>query len=90
MVGFHFFKLDTLPVRKFVHTLAHHNITKTTILPKRQDIIKSSHHEDYKIVLTFEWFGSAFLSMSVQSLAILADRIMTHAHDFLQSRVLLV
>jgi hypothetical protein len=40
-------------------------------------MLKSSHHEDFGIVLIFVWFGDVFLSMSVQKLAILADLIST-------------
>ena len=38
---------------------------------------QSSHHENYRTVLTFGWFGGACLSMSAQKLAILADPIWT-------------
>jgi hypothetical protein len=37
---------------------------------------KSSHYEDLGIVLTFGWFGGAFMSMSAQKPAIFADPIL--------------
>ena len=38
---------------------------------------KSSDNEDYKAALTFGWFGSVFLSVSMHKLPILADPVLT-------------
>ena len=48
---------------------------KQPFFPNVKTVPQSSHHENYRTVLTFRWFGGAFLSMSAQKLAILADPI---------------
>ena len=52
-------------------------ISKQPFCPKAKAAAKSSHNKDFEGALTFGWFGGAFVSMSVQKLAILADPILT-------------
>jgi len=70
-------RLDT-PCRhiyaQFLHTFT---ATKTSPFHNVKTCAKSSHHEDFAHALIFGWFGDAFLSTSVQKLAILADPILT-------------
>jgi hypothetical protein len=47
-------------------------LPKQPFHPKVKAAAKSSHHEDFAGALTFGWLRGAFLSMSVQKLAILA------------------
>jgi hypothetical protein len=54
------------------------NATKTAIPFNVKTVPQSSHHGDLGIVLTFfGWFDGAFLSMSAQKSAILANPIST-------------
>ena len=57
-----------------MHTFLH-AFTATKTLPFHN--VKSSHHENFGIALTFGWFGDAFLSTSMQKLTIFANPIAT-------------